>query len=166
MNIVERLVEMQDKEVKRRNDAVEYIIDLEELLSPIFLEIEGEEVITPQNHEIETEAIWIPTWDKERDKYNYNNSVLYFRYGVAYLSEYEEENIGFYVEYHEGVKKGGTELIEIKGSIFWEQIKVITDWLINYLPGYIKNKDESRDKRLVQLENALNTLNDSGFREL
>lgn len=159
-DIIERLVEVQEKEVKRRIKAVEYVEELTEILAPLFLELVGEEVLTPKNYDYETEAIWIPTWNKEVEKYDYTDTILYFRYGAYDLNEYDREYEGFYVEYHEGIKKGGTDLTEIKGSMFWEQIKVITDWLVNYLPSYIQGKDKSRDKRLEQLEKVLATLSE------
>lgn len=155
-NLIERLQEVQTKEVKRKDTAVRCLEELTQILAPIMLEIEGEEVDPPFDH-YSTEAIWIPTWNKEKNRYDLSNTSLYFRYDI-HNGDYKNEDEGFYIESRQGQPLWGTDLLDVRGTTFWTQVKIITDWVINYLPEYIENKDKSRDKRLEQLEKVISTL--------
>lgn len=149
-NIIEKLQEIQTKEVKRRKEAVKCIEELTEILAPILVDIEGDIVNTEQDYYYGTEAIWIHTWNKEKNKYDFSNSNLYFRYDKHYCDTKTEKE-GFYYTEDSLSKLWGVDILDIKGTNFWIAIKEITDWIVNYLPKYIENKDRSRDQRLEKL---------------
>mgnify|MGYP001164751252 CR=1 FL=1 len=154
INVVEKLIEVQEKERKRRDTAVKYLEELVEILEPVFLEIEGESLESDMiDAEMETDAIWIPIWDKEKGKYSAINSDLYFRYNNHYGTN-DTENPGFYVSTNY-LKVWGENLLDIKGDEFWIKLKRITDWMVNYLPDYLENKDKNRDERLKGFEKVM-----------
>jgi hypothetical protein len=155
--IIDRLKEIQEKENKRRSQAVVYLEKLEKELAPIFADILGK----PEGPEGEYvgECLWIPIFRKESGKYEAKYSSLYFRYG-KYVTDTRDEYIGFYIEQGYSYPIWGTALTGIRGKDFWKHLKQITDWLTDYLPQWIEQHDQSRDQRFEQIEKIAQVLKD------
>lgn len=147
-NVLEKLQEVANREVKRREQAVKYLEIITESLAEPLDEMLGKNKEYTESDE-GTKVIWIPKFNKEEGKYSYGSTDLYFRYGNHY-GENDVETPGFYVS--NCFPFWGKNLLNIKGGKFWTSVKQICDWIENYLPEYIEKHDKSRDKRLEYLK--------------
>lgn len=149
--VLEKLVQIQENENKKRQQAIKYLEDLTEILAPQFLEILGRSITDYED----TEALWISVYSKKKEKYTIENSCIYFRYGDHHGTE-NTEHIGFYIsnEY----MFWGKDLTDVKGIDFWRYLKQITDWLTNYVPGWLDSIEKSRNQRFEQFEKIVQSI--------
>jgi hypothetical protein len=151
--LLEKLQAISEKEKKRRAQAVECIEQITEAIAGPLNELFGKELPDA------TKAMWIPTFDKETNEYSFKTTTLYFRYG-AHHGQYDTDDPGFYI--NPEVLFWGDNLTEVKGSTFWQSVKQVSDWLTNYLPGYIEKHDKSRDSRLQYLQDIAGYITKQG----
>lgn len=155
-NVLELLKIEEEREKKRREKAIGLLDELVEQIAPSIAELEG---VREEHSWDDDYTIIIPKWNKEKGKYIVPTSIydeLYFRYETHHGTT-EREKIGFYVSRSE-IPVWGTNLNKMKGKNFWKCIKQITDWVENYLAGYVEKHVGSRDKRLYQLEKIVEKL--------
>ena len=138
LNILEKLQIISKREVKRREQAVNYLKKLTLILAPAFEEIIGED-ISDGNSILTT----------------YHND-MYFRY-IEYYNSDNMEDIGFFVD-QSGHNVWGTDLEEIRGSEFWYRIEQVIDWVNYYLPEFINDLEQNRERRSEQLEKLVKNL--------
>jgi len=151
VDIIQKLQELQEKENRRRATAVSYLEKLEEELAPMFENIVGENT-NPEYMNV----LWVAVFDKAQGKYTPKHSSLYFRY-TTWRGEKQSEPPGFYIDYTRyGV--WGNPLTEVRGKDFWQYLKQVTDWLVDYLPGWIEQNDKSRDQRFERFVNIVRAI--------
>lgn len=145
-NVFEKLQALTENEVKRRSEAIRCLDILTEKLADPISELYDSTII---DYDVMTKAVWIPCFSKEKNKYTYEGTSLYYRFDFHYGTK-EKEEPGFYIS-HE-YPFWGKPLYEKKGKEFWQYIKQICDWIGDYLPKYIEQHEKSRNKRLEYLK--------------
>jgi hypothetical protein len=147
--LLEKLQRISEKEKKRRQDAIKYLEQITDAIAEPLGELFGQ-LPDGDIEQTSTEAVWVPRFNKESGEYSFRVTRLYFRYGMHYGQD-AREYPGFYI--NPGCLFWGEDLTKVKGTLFWEAVKQICDWLTNYLPGYIEKHDKSRDDRFAHLKN-------------
>ncbi|GEN36881.1 hypothetical protein [Aneurinibacillus danicus] len=132
MDIVARLEQLTEAEKKRREKAIELLVELEETLADYLNEIQG----------CTTHGV---------------NDHLYFR---SEYRERDGERIGFHYKdrseeaYFYELNSIG-EVAEMKGPKFWNAIQEIIPWLKEKVEK-MEKAQESREKVLSELEKVAN----------
>lgn len=143
------LVTLQDKvtamlegEKKRREIALKFISELQEILEPVAETVWGSGEVEESG-----KAAWIRNKIEGQNK----KTGYYFRYGT-YSGSNNKEYIGFYeINSMYGLPLWGNDLTDLKGADFWNAIRSIVNW-ISVLIETIDNRNNSRDK-LISLVN-------------
>lgn len=142
MNALDKLIEIQKRNEKNKETAINLLLDIENILIPFF-----EDFYDTKNDFVdEPKSICIHTWNKQKGKYTCNET-LYFTFSPFYKR-------GFQV-----VLSNTLEHVSVlEGDDFWIKIKEITEWLEKGLLLYLEKNMKSRDQRVERLQKFIEKL--------
>lgn len=138
----EKVQGMLEGERKRRETAIKFLNELQEILEPVVETVWGVG---------ETKDVEGATWIRNKKDRQNKNTGFYFRYNIHY-GDNRKEHVGFYeVDNMYGMPAWGNDVTDLKGADFWNAIRCVVNW-IPVLIETIDNRNESRD-RLMTLVN-------------
>lgn len=135
-DLQERVKRMLNGEAKRRDVALQWINEVQEILEEVAEDIWGTGDIfggMPSN------TITLERLNRENNKVDSN---IYFRY-VDYIGPRDSEYIGFYENSKALGNIGGKPISELQGKDFWLAVRIIMDWI----PQITKLMDEKEAVR-------------------
>ena len=138
-----RIEKMLEGEKKRREVALRFVEELEEILMPITELLWGHEAEYDKKNDPEYTCVSIWRVNKNGQKIT---TDLYFRFeGWQGIDDAEEA--GFYLlpDYRCDITVWGDKLENIKGKDFWYCIQLLIEW-IPQLSELIDKENESRDR--------------------
>lgn len=134
-DLQERVQKMLDGEAKRRDIALKWLGEIEEILLPASEDIWGE----GDNFGDPSYTITLTKFDGNNKKID---SQIYFRYA--------DGDTGFYDGSKTHCNRGGEPIEDLKGSKFWAAIRIIIDWIPQIIEEMDK-REESRNALLTKI---------------
>lgn len=136
----ERVQKMLDGEIKRREIALKWMNEVEEILLSASEHIWG----TGDNFgDMPTNTITLIKIDKEGKK---KDTCIYFRY-VEHRGSNNTEYTGFYDNSETECNTWGKSIEDLHGKEFWYAIQIIIDWI----PQVIDMMDKREESRTALL---------------
>lgn len=137
-----RINKMLEGEKKRREIAIRWLQEVEDIVLPLAIDMWGED-------DDENSASDCPNsvWLRNKEKKQIN---LYFRYKIHHGTNQKEET-GFYqTDGGNYMACWGTLINELRGNYFWWAIRSIMEW-VELLVETITVKEEAREKLIKKI---------------
>ncbi len=143
MNTLDKLIDMKKRNDRNREVTLEYLTDIENILSPFFLDFYNGKNDFPA----EPQSICIKTWDKEKRKYICKGD-LFFIYNPI------KKPKGFSIVFMNDLE----HVSSLKSEDFWIKVKEITEWLEKGLILFLEKNMKSKDQRVERLQKFIEKL--------
>ncbi len=141
-NLQARVEKMLAGEQKRREVALKWLEEVEEILIDVAEDIWGRGVCYGYDCPTYTVDITQIRDGKKKD------AGFYFRY-ATHRGHDQKEYYGFYKADGE-MNVWGTEIEDLRGSTFWHAIQVILEWLPQVIEA-MEKREESREQLLQKI---------------